>query len=81
MESNPKVNFRYFVAPETAILPIYKFLDFSISTTEPVFKRGKIDMKNAIDMGPGKSFDKVRNRTGKGLPRPTGQPTTQTVII
>ena len=58
------------MAPETDLLPLYKFLDFSITTTEPVFKRGKSDMKKAIDMGPGKSFDRVRNRTGKGVLKP-----------
>lgn len=63
MEANEEVNFRYFLSPETELLPYYMYLDFGFGNTGVVIQRGMNDMKAAIEMGPGKSFDKVRNLT------------------
>lgn len=63
MEANEEVNYRYFVSPETELMPVYKLLDFNIDNTGQAIERGKHDMKKVIEMGPGKSFDKIRNKT------------------
>lgn len=63
MQAHEEVNYRYFISPKTALLPLYKYLDFNYGNTKDVIKRGQEDMKKVIEMGPGKSFDKVRNHT------------------
>lgn len=65
MQANEEVNYRYFVSPMTDLLPIYKYLDFNYDNTKDVIERGKQDMKKAIEMGAGVSFDKIRKRAAR----------------
>ena len=63
MQAHDKVNYRYFVQPTQALLPEYLLLDFSYKNTKRAIEIGMQDMQAAIEMGPGRSFDKVRNKT------------------
>lgn len=63
MQAHEGVNYRYFLTPSTELLPIYLYLNFGFSNTRLVIQRGQDDMQKVIEMGPGKSFDKVRNLT------------------
>lgn len=69
MQAHKEVQYRYYISPETALLPIYRYLDFNLGNTREIIKRGQVDMKKVIEMGPGKSFDKVRNLTRNAVPR------------
>ena len=61
MQANQKVNYRYFVQPSVSLIPYYKYLDFG--NTQKMIETGRQDMQKVIEMGPGKSFDRLRNNT------------------
>ena len=60
MRGEPEVNYRYFLQPEKTLLPEYDLLNFGIEYTGKVIEQGKVDAQAAIDLGPGKSFDKLK---------------------
>lgn len=57
----------------------YVMLDFEPENTIPVIQRGRDDMRKVIDMGPGKSYEKVRNLT-KNVTK-LSKPSTLTPLI
>lgn len=60
MEANHRIGYRYFLSPATVLLPEYELLQFGSKYTHKLVLRGMEDMKKVIEMGPGKSFDKIR---------------------
>lgn len=60
MRAHPDVNYRYFIQSDDTLLSEYRILEFGHDFTDPLVSRGESDAKKVIEMGPGKSFDKLR---------------------
>ena len=57
MRTNPRIQYRYYFAPQKPLLKSYQILEFGYDWTHPMVVQGQAEAKDVIAMGPGKSFD------------------------